>query len=237
MRIAIISDIHGNLEALNTVLEYLEKNNIKQVYCLGDIVGYGPNPNECVDLIKKHCKKAVIGNHDHAALGLTSTEYFNDFAKIATYWTTLNLTPESREYLASLHLTYKTKDFMLVHSTPSNPAIWHYILSDNDAHYEFDFFKQKLCFIGHSHFPIVFYDQGHFRNTQVNIDSDFRYIINVGSVGQPRDGNPKTCFCVYNTETHELVYVRLDYDIEKVRNKIIKANLPYFLADRLTKGY
>jgi predicted phosphodiesterase len=237
MHIAIISDIHGNLEALSAVLEYLNKNNIKQIYCLGDIVGYGPNPNECIKLIKDYCKKVVIGNHDHAALGLTSTEYFNDFAKIATYWTTLNLTSESREYIASLHFTYKTKNYLLVHSTPSNPAIWHYILSENDANYEFGFFRQKLCFIGHSHFPIVFSLNGYSRSSQFKLEENNRYIINVGSVGQPRDGNPKACFCIYNNEKEEISYIRLDYDIERVKEKIVKARLPYFLADRLSKGY
>jgi predicted phosphodiesterase len=237
MHIAIISDIHGNLEALNSVLQYLKDNAIEEIYCLGDIVGYGPNPNECVELISKHCKKVVMGNHDHAALGLTSTEYFNDFAKLSTYWTSNNLNQKNKRYLLSLDFVDNLNDFLLVHSTPSEPSMWHYILSEVDAHHEFNFFKEKICFIGHSHFPIIFHKTGYTRDKVVRLNNGNKYIVNVGSVGQPRDGNPKTCLCVYNTEEDGIEYVRLDYDIDKTREKIIKAGLPVFLADRLTKGY
>ena len=158
MKIAIISDVHGNLEALTVVLKYIKENSIDEVYCLGDSVGYGPNPNECIELISKNCKETVIGNHDHAALGLTSTAYFNDFAKMSTYWTSNNLSQESKDFLLSLEFRYETDNFVMVHSTPSDPVKWNYILSELDAQNEFNFFDQKVCFIGHSHFPIVFYD-------------------------------------------------------------------------------
>ena len=238
MPIAIVSDIHGNLEALEEVLKYIEENEIETVYCLGDIVGYGPNPNECVELIKKRCQRVVIGNHDHAAIGLTSTEYFNDFAKISTHWTANTLTDQNKEYLAGLDFSFEADDFLAVHSTPSMPSMWHYILSEIDAQQEFKQFDKRLCFIGHSHFPIIFNDQAGFsRAAQVQLESDTRYIVNVGSVGQPRDGNPKTCFCVYHPTEQKINFIRLDYDLNKTREKIIKAGLPVFLADRLVKGY
>jgi predicted phosphodiesterase len=237
MRVAILSDIHGNLEALHVVMSFIEENDIDDIYCLGDIVGYGPNPNECVELISEKCSKVVIGNHDHAALGLTSTEYFNDFAKISTYWTSINLTSDNKEYLLSLDFTQNSENYLLVHSTPSEPVMWHYIISEMDAKHEFRQFKQKICFIGHSHFPIIFYKSGYSREQRVNLDQSNKYIVNVGSVGQPRDGNPKTCFCVYNTEIEEIEYIRLDYEIDKTREKIVRAGLPVFLADRLLKGF
>jgi predicted phosphodiesterase len=238
MRIAILSDIHANLEALETALTYIGENNVDKIFCLGDIVGYGPNPNECVELIADNCEQVIIGNHDHAVLGLTSIEYFNDFAKISTAWTAKNISTKNREYLANLPFKYQNEDvYCLVHSTPSEPAQWHYILSESDAYNEFNHFKQHVCFIGHSHFPIVFSKKGFSRERKLKLEKRNKYIVNVGSIGQPRDGNPKTCFCIYNPDKNMVEYVRLEYEISKTRDKIIKEGLPVFLADRLTRGY
>lgn len=237
MRIAILSDIHANLEALESALNYVSENAIDKIYCLGDIVGYGPNPNECVELIANKCDQVIMGNHDHAVLGLTSVEYFNDFAKISTAWTAKNINDQNKEYLRQLAFTYETDQYQLVHSTPSDPGLWHYILSENDAFHEFNHFQQHVCFIGHSHFPIVFSKKGFSREKKLKLEKRNKYIINVGSIGQPRDGNPMTCFCVYNPDKNILEYIRLEYDIDKTREKIMHAGLPTFLADRLTRGY
>ncbi len=238
MAVAIISDVHGNIEALNEVFKYVDDKGIQSIYCLGDIVGYGPNPNECVELVSKRCLTVVIGNHDHAALGLTSTEYFNDFAKISTHWTTNNLAEENKSYLHSLDFTFSSDKFFAVHATPSAPTLWHYILSEMDAQHEFKYFDERICFIGHSHFPIIFNDRSGFtRAPKVKLEPEDKFIVNVGSVGQPRDGNPKTCFCVYDDKENSIEFIRLDYEIDKTREKIIKAGLPVFLADRLKKGY
>jgi diadenosine tetraphosphatase ApaH/serine/threonine PP2A family protein phosphatase len=179
----------------------------------------------------------VIGNHDHAAIGLTSTEYFNDFAKIATAWTSSVLSDEHKAFLSSLEFTYHDEDYLLVHATPSQPSLWHYILSEVDAQHEFKHFEERICFIGHSHFPIVFHKQGYTREQSLKLAKRNKYIVNVGSVGQPRDGNPMTCFCVYNSGSNKLDYIRLEYDIALTREKIVKAGLPVFLGDRLIKGY
>lgn len=237
MQIAVISDIHGNLEALNAVIDYIREAGIEKLYCLGDIVGYGPNPNECVELIMEHAEVTVIGNHDHAVLGLTSTEYFNDFAKISTFWTSNALNQKNRDFLTGLNFTHELEEILLVHATPSDPPMWHYILSEMDARFEFSHFDQKICFIGHSHFPIVFSPAGFSRRTKQKLNEFEKYIVNVGSVGQPRDGNPKACFCVYDQKTQDIEYVRLAYDVDKTKTKIIQAGLPVFLAERLTKGY
>jgi len=237
MAIAILSDIHGNLEALTAIFKYLEKKKINEIYCLGDIVGYGPNPNECVELIANKCTNAIIGNHDHAALGLTSIEYFNEFAKVSTRWTANQLTNKSKDYLLSLDFKYGIDFFLLVHSSPSDPQAWNYILTEHDAKQEFRFFEQPICFIGHSHFPVVFSKKGYTRKSKVRLDDLNKYIINVGSTGQPRDGDSRACFCLYDREHRKIEYIRIEYDIKTTRNKIIDAGLPMFLADRLKKGF
>lgn len=237
MSIAILSDIHGNLEALSAIFNYLEKKKIAKIYCLGDIVGYGPNPNECVDLIASKCTNSIIGNHDHAALGLTSIEYFNEFAKVSTRWTMNQLTNKSKDFLLSLDFKYSNDQYLFVHSSPSDPKAWNYVLTEHDAKKEFKYFDQKICFIGHSHFPIVFSKKGYTRKSKVKLDDLNRYIVNVGSTGQPRDGDSRACFCVYSEEHKKVEYVRIEYDIKKTRDKIINAGLPMFLADRLKKGF
>jgi predicted phosphodiesterase len=237
MSIAILSDVHGNLEALSAIFNYLEKKKITEIYCLGDIVGYGPNPNECVELISEKCTNAIIGNHDHAALGLTSVEYFNEFAKVSTRWTMNQLTNKSKNYLLSLDFKYGNNSFLLVHSSPSDPKSWNYVLTEEDAKIEFQYFDQPICFIGHSHFPIIFSLKGYTRKNKVKLDLSNKYIVNVGSTGQPRDGDSRACFCLYDREHRKIEYVRIEYDIAKTRDKIVKAGLPMFLADRLKKGF
>jgi predicted phosphodiesterase len=237
MTIAIISDIHGNLESLTAIFNYLDKKDIEEIYCLGDIVGYGPNPNECVELVSTKCTNSIIGNHDHAALGLTSIEYFNEFAKVSTRWTMNELTNKSKDFLLSLDFKYNNEDFLLVHSSPSNPKAWNYILTEYDARQEFKHFQQSVCFIGHSHFPVVFSKKGYTRKSKVNLDNSNRYIVNVGSTGQPRDGDSRACFCLYDRQNSKIEYVRIEYDIKSTREKIVDAGLPMFLADRLKKGF
>jgi predicted phosphodiesterase len=238
MRIAIISDIHGNLEALQVVLQYLRENNIEQIYCLGDIVGYGANPNECLDMIAQVCSKVVVGNHDHAAIGQTNVNYFNDFAKRSTYWTWSVLSAAGRNFISSLDFTWQDGRILLVHATPSDPPSWQYVLTEQDAWDEFGTFTQNICFIGHSHFPVIFSkNEGLLKVQKYVLSEQDKYIVNVGSIGQPRDGNPKTCFCVYNSDTSQLEYIRLNYDAAATREKIIRAGLPVFLGDRLLNGY
>lgn len=237
MRIAIISDIHGNLEALQVVLQYLRDQNITEVYCLGDIVGYGANPNECLDLVTRVCSRVIIGNHDHAAIGLTNVNYFNDFARVSAYWTYSVLSDDNKKYLMSLNFSWQNEKILLVHATPTEPALWHYVLTDQEAKHEFESFSTAACFIGHSHFPVIFSEKtGYVKNQKYVLNPRDKYLINVGSVGQPRDGNPKTCFCVYNSDKGEIEYIRLSYDVSLAREKIVMAGLPLFLGDRLLKG-
>ncbi|MHB2149188.1 metallophosphoesterase family protein [Calditrichota bacterium LG25] len=236
MAIAVVSDIHGNLEALTKAIDYIKEQGIKDIYCLGDVVGYGPNPNECVEIVRQQCKVVLMGNHDYAAIGLARIEYFNDFAKMATYWTMNQLTTENKEFLRSLPFMYQTDRFIMVHSSPSNPEHWYYILSLNDALIEMQSFKQNLCFVGHSHVPVVFNQKATYKG-DISIEPNQKYIVNVGSVGQPRDGDARLSFVIFDPDAGKIQFVRLDYEVNKTYEKIIKSGLPSFLAERILKGY
>jgi predicted phosphodiesterase len=237
MTIAIISDIHANLEALQQVLEYLKENKIEKIYCLGDIVGYGPNPNECIELVRQNCEAVLMGNHDYAAIGIGDIQNFNEYAKLSTFWTREKLTVENSEFIKSWPFVFELDSSFLVHASPKNPSNWDYVLSVNDAQKHLKTFHQKVCFIGHSHVPVIFSKSDYYRQTEFTLKKSQKYLVNVGSVGQPRDGDPRTCFVTYDDEKNEINYIRLDYEIQKTYNKIIKAGLPVFLAERLLKGY
>lgn len=237
MAIALISDIHANIEALEAVFKSIGQYDVESICCLGDIVGYGPNPNECVNLIREKCAHVLIGNHDYAAIGKTDIEYFNQYAKAAAYWTRKHLTEENKKYLAALPFTHQNDEMLMVHASPTNPAHWYYILNPYDAQIEMEAFSQPLCFIGHSHVPLIYSTNNVIKDTYFSFKSEQKYIVNVGSVGQPRDGNHKACYALYDPDTHSLDYIRLDYEVQKTYSKIIKEGLPPFLAERLLKGY
>ena len=235
--IAIISDIHSNLEALQAALDYIDNHKIESIYCLGDIVGYGPNPNECIELIRKRCQVVLMGNHDYAAVGLANIEYFNEYAKMSTYWTIERLREENRSYLSNLPFSHQTNNSFFVHASPSNPSFWYYVLSVQDAQMEMQSFDQRICFIGHSHVPVVFTQENLYREVSFTFEPNEKYIVNVGSIGQPRDGNSNLCFAVMDEQKNSVEFVRLSYDLQKTYSKIIKAGLPLFLAERILKGY
>lgn len=241
MRYGLISDIHGNLEALEAVLKEIDKFSVDEVLCLGDIIGYGPDPDRCVELVRKRAKTVLAGNHDHAPIGLVDVSYFNAYAKRAVEWTAAKISLETREFLESCPLTQKFDDFTIVHSTPSNPAAWEYILSIDDAIENFPFFDTRACFIGHSHVPVIISksDEDKIqvkRATVMTLEEKFKYIINIGSVGQPRDLDARAAFAVYDTGAHKYELHRINYDIGKVQRKILERGLPQFLAERLALG-
>lgn len=237
MLIALLSDIHGNLEALQSAFNYIDQRNVDQIFCLGDIVGYGPNPNECVEMIKERSEIVLMGNHDSAAIGLANIEYFNDFAKMSTYWTIEALSDENKKYLHGLPYIHQDDQMIMVHSSPTNPSYWYYVLSIQDAKVEMQAFTQRICFIGHSHVPVIYSSKDMYRQNSFVLEQKEKYIVNVGSVGQPRDGNPRLSFVIFDTKTQKIEYIRLKYKIEKTYQKIVEAGLPVFLAERLLKGY
>ncbi len=239
MKIAVISDIHSNLAALEKALEIIREQAVDKIVCLGDVVGYGPRPNECVELIRKHCPVCLMGNHDHAVLGLTDTYHFNQYARDAVNWTRRTLTLNNKAYLESLPFTHHENEILYVHSTPVHPEEWHYILSEYEAQQYLKQIKQTICFVGHSHIPVVYgSEEGTIHDDEVHLNMDSgKYIVNVGSVGQPRDGNPELCFVTFDTESGLLRYLRSDYPVQKTYDEILENQLPPFLAMRLKAGH
>jgi len=234
MRIAIISDIHSNLEALTKALEIIDTKNIDEIVCLGDIVGYGANPNECVEIIKKRAKYVVMGNHDFAvAVDPTELVYFNSYARESDLWTRSVLTEENLEFLRSLPFTISIKNLLFVHSSPAQPREWEYIFTEAQAKVQFKYFTEKICFIGHSHLPGIFPETGLYNG---KIDKNNRYIINVGSIGQPRDGDWRLSFGIFDTDTWTYENIRSEYEVDKASLKILQNGLPDFLARRIIIG-
>jgi len=234
MRVAIISDIHSNLEALQKAFEIIDEKNIDEVVCLGDLVGYGANPNECVDLTRKRASCVLLGNHDQAAFDLSQTEHFNRHARTAAYWTNQTLTQENLEYLKALPFQRVIGDLTFVHASPKDPEQWEYIFSAHEARINFASFQTRICFVGHTHIPGIFPEDLKVQKSVVTRES--RYIVNVGSIGQPRDGNWKLSFGVFDTSTWTYELIRSEYDVQAASAKIVAADLPRFLADRLLVG-
>ncbi len=233
MLLGIIADIHSNLIALNQVLTYLDGRGVDRIFCLGDIVGYGPSPNECVDLIRSKCSAVVAGNHDCALAGTVSFDRFDKPGRKALKWTSNILTVEHKAYLAGLPLKTAEQNLTLAHASPANPEQWRYILSPADAREAFTAFSTPVCFVGHTHIPVVIGEDlsvSPFRK-------DGRFVINVGSVGQPRDGDPRASFGLFNTAERSYELVRLEYNVQETADAIAKAGLPAILAKRLFSGY
>lgn len=240
MKLALLSDIHGNLEALLAVLADVATCKPDGMACLGDFVGYGASPNECIERLQPLIEAAVVGNHDAAALGKLKLGGFQTDAATAARWTAEQLTPEHLAYLDGLPYSIVWHDHRLVHATPSEPEEWHYVFSIADARLEFGTYRERMGFIGHSHVPGVFESDGaqiaYLRTPEVELRAGRRYLVNVGSVGQPRDGDPRAAWLLLDTDHDRLEHHRVDYDIERAATRIRDAGLPPFLAERLKWG-
>ncbi|HCJ65761.1 MAG TPA: hypothetical protein DHV62_00145 [Elusimicrobia bacterium] len=244
MKYAIFADVHSNLEALNIILEYYSKEKVDKYFCCGDLVGYGPNPNECIEKVRQLKAIVVAGNHDLASVGLKDISWFNENAQASILWTQKKLTPENISYLRSLPQIYQDKDLTLVHGSPRDP-IDEYLLNLNQARENLNFFPAQVCFIGHSHTPFFYQKKaegaesyGNFlQKNPVVLNLETKTIINVGSVGQPRDGDPRSACATYELEKKEIYLARFEYNILPVQQKMLEANLPHFLIDRLSYGH
>ncbi|MCB4792441.1 MAG: metallophosphatase family protein [Elusimicrobia bacterium] len=239
MKYGILSDIHANLEALEVVLAHLKSENVDGYLSCGDLVGYGPNPNECVYKLRDLFPLwVVVGNHDWAACGLRDITWFNEYAQKAIIWTRQQLTESNQIYLSELPKTVFHSDFTLVHGSLIDP-LSDYLLTPAQYKENLALLKTPFTFVGHSHIPFVMANTSiHiFRNTEsTRLNKDEKYIINSGSVGQPRDGNFRTSCSVYDTNTNELKVCRLEYDLALTQEKMHKARLPAFLIERLSWG-
>lgn len=243
MRILVISDIHANLTALNTVLE--AAGDFDSTWCLGDLVGYGPDPNECIERVRQLPDlECIIGNHDAAALHRIDVDTFNSEARLAIQWTQHNLTAESQAFLSDLPEKKRIKDLVtLTHGSPRHP-VWEYLLDSRTATLNFDYFDTPFCFVGHTHLPVIYSLPSSNHLAQLSIPDaneeivlPVRAIINPGSVGQPRDRDPRAAFAIFNTENNLWNYRRVEYDITAVQERMVKHKLPDRHIQRLAAGW
>ncbi|NUM35305.1 MAG: metallophosphoesterase family protein [Candidatus Brocadiae bacterium] len=240
MRYGIYSDIHANLEALQAVFDRFEKENVDEYICLGDIVGYGANPRECLQLVLEHKSLIVAGNHDYAVAGKLNIDFFNPYAKEAVLWTRKQLNEQELQYLANLDLIQKVENVLtIVHGTMNFPEMFDYIQTSYDAHLTLELLDTPVCFLGHSHVPVAFF-QGptvsFSMDEEFAVPKDGKTLVNVGSVGQPRDENPQACCAIYDDEAEKVSILRVEYDIEAAIKKITTSGLPEILGERLRYG-
>ncbi|MBI3972757.1 MAG: metallophosphoesterase family protein [Chloroflexi bacterium] len=252
MRCAVISDIHGNLDALEAVLA--DAGEVDQVWCLGDVVGYGPQPNECIDVLRARDALCVAGNHDRACTGAMDTAEFNPEASEAALWTRGQLTPEHQAYLKHLPEVLTagaSSEFTIVHGSPREP-VWEYLTHVSAARLNFEYFQTPYCLVGHTHVPLIFQKPlpderpPNYRTIVPAEDVPFpleahRLIINPGSVGQPRDGNPAAAYMLYASAGSggrpTLTLRRVTYPVAAIQQKMREAGLPARLITRLTYGW
>jgi len=242
LRNLVISDIHSNLEALEAVLD--DAGSVDEIWCLGDVVGYGPDPNGCIELLESMPHQSIAGNHDWATVGKLDLDDFNRDARQANLWNREQLTPRSLAYLNSLSERLIVGEFTLVHGSPRHP-IWEYVMDAATAFENFAYFAGLFCFVGHTHVPAVFgLDGAQERvadlmpclNVPVELDTG-RLIINPGSVGQPRDGDPRASYVVLDTGANTVEYYRVPYPIEVTQKKMVELGLPPRLVTRLQYGW
>ena len=237
--------MHGNLEALTAVLGDAAGAGARAVLSLGDVVGYGADPVACVEQVGESAVAAVAGNHEHGALGLTSTDWFSPFAKAAVLWTRGRLDQDHSRYLGNLPLKTTIEEATLVHASPHQPEEWDYLVSADDGFEVFGDFQTRLCFVGHSHRPDVwslgssgpdYMSHLSRRSATMHLEDGRRYIINVGSVGQPRDRDPRAAYAIWDRDARTVTIRRVEYDHRRAAEKILAAGLPRPLADRLAHG-
>jgi predicted phosphodiesterase len=239
MKYAIIADIHGNLEAFQTVLEDIKTQNVNQIVCLGDVVGYNANPKECLQIVRDLNIPCVKGNHDEYCSSEDALEGFNPHAAEAVHWTRNQLTTEDRQWLRDLKYSRMVGNFTIVHATLDAPQRWGYVFDKLAAAASFPYQNTQVCFFGHTHVPVAFMRDSVVRGgtySKFKIDVSKKYFVNVGAVGQPRDNNPKAAYVVYDVDAGTIELRRLDYDIPTTQEKIRAAGLPERLAERLEFG-
>ena len=239
MRYGIISDIHSNIEALIAVLKFLKEQSIDKYLCLGDMVGYGSDPSPCLEMIRGLDCDIIAGNHDFAAIDKLSIDYFNIFAKESTVWTQDHLTKEEKDFRGKLPLVLDYTNFTIAHGSLYMPDAFGYVQTMIDALYSFREMKKQVLFIGHSHVPITFVEDASISfsvDDTIRLEDGKRYIINVGSTGQPRDEDPRASCAIYDTDLGIVRICRVEYDILTAAEKIVDAGLPIINAERLKIG-
>lgn len=226
---------------MTAVLADLDTRDADRIYCLGDVVGYGPDPDACCELVRRRVTAVVAGNHDHAVVGLTDLGNFTPYARLAAEWTAERMGQIHRPWLMGLPLVHSEGDFTLVHASPRVPEAWEYLVAPEDGRENFPFFHTRFCFIGHTHRPMVWEEaEGAVSlrggNFALNVFKERRCIVNVGSVGQPRDGDPRASYALFDDEAERIQIVRVAYPFQMTQRKMTLAGLPSFLIERLAHG-
>ncbi len=239
MKYAVISDIHSNLEALKSTLEVIDRAGVERIICLGDVVGYGASPNECVEIVRRRCEATIMGNHDAAACDEDYPMGFNPIAREAILWTRQVLKAQNRNFLRSLPAMLDFDEFLVVHGAISDRD--RYVFSSYDAIHEFPLMKEhSLCFFGHTHmmvyFELVDDKVGAHVDRQFRLESGAKYMVNPGSVGQPRDRDPRAAHLIFDSDLRIVQFQRVKYDIKAAQDKIIEAGIDSRLAVRLAYG-
>lgn len=247
MHVLILSDIHSNYEALKAVVQDARaRGPVDAIWNLGDIVGYGPDPGLCIRFLREEGAITVPGNHDLAAIGRIPLSDFNPYAAAACRWTSTQLTPEDTVFLGGLPLRIEAGPFTLVHGSPRDP-VWEYLLSEEAAEENFPLFSTPFCLVGHTHIPTVFMAVAGtpgrercrgFRPApeKPQPTRGLRLIYNPGGVGQPRDGDPRASYALYDSEAESLTHYRVPYDIAATQQRMLEAGLPEYLISRLEMG-
>jgi predicted phosphodiesterase len=239
MKYAIIADIHANLEAFQVVLEDIEKQKCTHMACLGDVVGYNANPKECLDTVRALNMPCVKGNHDEFCSSDTPMEGFSPHAAEAGNWTRGKLSEDDRKWLRELKFLRLVSNFTIVHATLDAPQRWGYVFDKLAAAASFTYQNTPVCFFGHTHVPVAFIRDSVVKGgtySKFRVEPGRKYFVNVGAVGQPRDGNPKAAYVIYDIDEGSIELRRLDYDIPAAQKKILEAGLPPRLAERLAMG-
>jgi diadenosine tetraphosphatase ApaH/serine/threonine PP2A family protein phosphatase len=232
MLVALLSDIHSNFQALETVMGEIDSRGVDEIYCLGDIVGYGADPAKCLEIVQKRCTGVVLGNHDLAVATEFGLNFLPPDGKKAAQHNRSALPEKQINYLAKLPLSIETESFTLVHASPQHPDRWQRLGSFYSSQAQFKHFSTEICFLGHTHSPSVVSDQIGISRVRPG----HRFLINVGSVGQPRDGDPRACAALFNTSSFEYELLRIPYDIGAAQSRIHEEDLPPRLAERLQFG-
>ena len=236
MRYGLFSDVHSNLEAFEAVLTAMARERIEKFLCLGDIVGYAANPNECLSRLRQLPAVVVAGNHDLATVGHPILYELYDAAREAAEWTAAQLTEENKTWIQTLPLVAQEGEATLVHGSLFEPEEFHYIHEPSEIEQNFSLMETPLCFVGHSHFPWIMEEGEETAVGEIIYRKGKKYLVNVGSVGQPRDGDVRASFCIWHSEERRIELRRVPYNIETVQRKILASRLPAWFAERLAIG-
>jgi len=239
MRFAIFGDIHANLHALQAVLADAKGQDATHYVCMGDVVGYNAFPRECLDIVRELDCPTVKGNHDEQASMDITQEGLNPLAEEALDWTREQLAPADQQWLRELRMQRQVRDFTIVHSTLDTPHKWGYVTTQLDAAASFSYQHTGICFIGHTHVPRAYVREGSVRTLSfgtLQIQRNQKYLVNVGSVGQPRDGDPRAAYALFDTDTLQWTQFRVPYDVRETQQRMRAAGLPPKLALRLEYG-